>query len=213
MAKIFDESHRLMRDFILPSIVTKFPMEEVRAFEKKRDEACAHWAHVLHLVKVELEDIARQPRFGMNDTWIRSMSSYQAKMHILGHSDMDFGFLVREFDQEVAEDVGQALVKKGYAFKSRYSPGTKREMLIYTKTVRGVPVEVKIRDKAMSLPVVRLHETLETLMAPLQTRLAYLKHVLQTKYEGSHPGIYTHFKYLLHHAYFKDDPDRFLFTR
>lgn len=158
---------------------------EADLYWTKRNEACKHLASVKDSVELELSTLL--PEFS-----VVLMSSYGAKMHLTDNSDIDFGILVESLTDDVALNCRIRLESVGYKFNSVIN-----NYYSHTKFVDQVEIEVKVRDKQMSMQIVKLHECLDSLDVHTQKLLTYAKS--QTIND---PPTYKLLKSMIYSAYY-----------
>ena len=198
----FDEAQEIYYWIVVADL---FPLCEQKAPEyiRKRDRSTLHWTAICRKMGTQLTNAVARTGTGGALPVVCVMSSYGARMHLDTDSDVDFGILVDALTPDKAQGLGRALEEHMKFRFVRHQATVRNELFIYTKVVRGVTIEVKIRDAQHSKAVVQLHHILDTLPKSTVEAITYLKYTLKTM-EKSNPlleGIYTAFKLVVYNVY------------
>jgi len=114
------------------------------------------------------------------------MSSFNAKLNLIGESDIDIGCLEKNLDESKLFQIISVLEKLGYTHTYILNPQSiNNKYYAFSKFVKinskdKIEVEVKIRDYDYSLPVLELHNYLDNKLTDKE-RISYtfLKSVLK----------------------------------
>jgi hypothetical protein len=134
------------------------------------------------------------------------MSSVSSGTNLIGDSDVDYGLLVDQLDIPKIFQISTVLSKFGFVPVKYSDQGNKKAFqLRYGSTLqigkKSVDIEIKVRDYAGSLPVLKLHKKLDSLPIDKKKLITYLKRNLQ-----SFPVVYKKFKSILFSRYFCSIP-------
>ena len=132
---------------------------------------------------------------------VHKTSSYAAKTHIIGDSDIDFTICidsklkVSDFEKCYKEIGETFLTKVGYRCKKCIQNTKKCELYqVFTKMINGIEIEVKIRDLNAFSSLLRYHKYMNSCWNnDKKIYITYIKYLL------SNPKVdeYTKFKWLI----------------
>lgn len=125
------------------------------------------------------------------------MSSYGAQTNLCASSDIDIGVIVKDMniDHSQVQIITDMLTQNGYTF-SKFMNG----YYCYSKYVKDVEIEVKVRDLDASLRVIRLHEYLDNECDTEQKMIyTYLKYKLNSM-RAIYPKAYSFIKMLFYNV-------------
>ena len=132
---------------------------------------------------------------------VHKTSSYAAKTHVLGESDIDFTICIDSklniSDFETCyKEIGETILTKVVYTYKRCMHNTKENELyqVFTKMIDGIEIEVKIRDLNAFSSLLRFHEYMNSCWNnDKKIYITYIKYLL------SNPKVdeYTKFKWLI----------------
>jgi len=181
------EAVRILHDEILP-FVNRF-QKEAFLYCEQRDLVSKQLAEIKGLAEDELYMMfADAP----NIRQIIFMSSVGSRTHVLDTSDLDFGVIFNDLDENTILLCADVLDQHGYQFN-----GICHGYPVYGKEINGVDVEVKIRKFKDCEKIIRLHQVLECLPENTKQLLTYAKVMTQQNSE-----LYARLKNIIYSAYF-----------
>lgn len=139
------------------------------------------------------------------ETSLHIMSSINAGVNLIGESDIDIGILVTDLDEVKLEIINKKLAEFGWKYSHTINPELdEKKYHCFTNIINGIEVEIKVRDNKNSLPVLRLHEYMDTRMTSEQRTIftyAKLKFKELSKIQNN-KQTYMLFKKILHETFF-----------
>jgi hypothetical protein len=145
-------------------------------------------------------------------TSVKLMSSLTAKTNLIGESDIDIAILVKNLDEDKLFQIIKKLEGQGYRFDYIFNANKiDNKYYSFIKTVDGIPIEVKVRDLDFSLPIVQLHDYLDSKLTNEERRIiTFAKYKLKelSKILRNHI-IYMRFKKIIYEGYFYYIPNNF----
>ena len=115
-------------------------------------------------------------------------SSFSAKTHLVGDSDIDLMLRIKSMNINDIITVTNQLGKCGYIFKSIGTPtDEKLRYFIHSKHINGVEIEVKVRDYHGAKFIVNLHKYLDNkLTKEQQIFTTYIKYLMKNNYKDEY---------------------------
>ena len=109
-------------------------------------------------------------------------SSFSAKTHLTGESDIDFAVLVKRIDTNKVVCASNGLGGCGFIYNDLRNPESPRHVhWVFQKFVNGVELEAKVRDDDGFKEILKLHDYLDHHMSQDTRELVtYVKHLFKT---------------------------------
>jgi len=134
------------------------------------------------------------------------MSSFP-RLNLIGDSDIDLGLLVYNLDNQKLFEISKILINNGYKYGNiTYNKASPKSTAYrFEKKLKGVEVEIKIRDMVATRAIAALHTKMDKRMSKehqiFWTYHKYLLKNLSKKNKAMKP-VYRALKIIFHHYYF-----------
>ncbi len=204
-----------MNTQIIPYLKTR--LAKANNYRIKRDEYNINVVEQMNIMQQKLNELFVNNE---NIVEIKLMSSLGAHLNLINDSDVDFGILVKNLnndDTTINQEIFSAISNKlleigfekekdfiGHDYTNRYFP--------YTIIIDGVEFEAKIRDYDTSKTIIDLHNYLDNNLTEEQiTLFTFCKFILK-EYDLTHGTIsYKQFKKILYEYCFSFIEGGFVF--
>ena len=139
---------------------------------------------------------------------VHLMSSIGSNLNLIDESDIDFGLLVAGLNTtgilpnlDILTKIRDILITNGFKFDHIFNISEKSNRYVsFQKYVNGVEIEVKIRDKETTKPMMRLHKRLDNNLSEEQITLyTYAKYILSQQADKKN---YKLFKKIMYESVF-----------
>ena len=143
-------------------------LASLQASTKRELESCLSEAECLPMHRMSFEVVPA--------------SSFSARIHLAGESDIDFAVLVKNIDTNKVVCASNALGGCGFIYNDLRNVDSARHVhWVFQKYVGGVELEAKVRDKDGFREIFKMHDYLDNRL-PQATRVmvTYVKHLLKS---------------------------------
>lgn len=173
-------AHRVFNTDLLPLLqeTQSLATEYVKKRDVKNEELKTYRDNYQSILSKMAE---RMTKFLGKEVKSRSASSFDARIHLLGESDLDFAVMVENFDPNkdlwpIANCLG--VLQLEYQ-ETRNKHDRTHLHYVFSKMIGDVEIEVKVRDKRGFELALPCHEYLEGLTEEKKVILTYGKYLLK----------------------------------
>ncbi len=143
-------------------------LERLQARTKREIEQCIQETECLPMHKLSFRVVPA--------------SSFSARTHLAGESDIDFAVLIKRLDTNKVVCASNGLGACGFVYNDLRNREDARHIhWVFQKFVDGVELEAKVRDDAGFKELLKMHDYLDNGMdQDTRVLVTYIKHLLKT---------------------------------
>jgi len=194
--------NKTMLTDIFPILQKKYS-KEMNKYYNRRNK---YNKHVHRLAKYATKELNKAFEKYNHKHEFHIMSSFMSATNLIGESDVDFGLLIDDLDEEKLFEAIKILNELGYKFGYIMNPTIPtNKYYAFEKFIDGIEFEVKIRDTKLTQTVLQLHNYLNTKLTPDERKIVtYAKYILKNLSKENKLDIraYKLFKTMFYEAYY-----------
>jgi len=181
---------------VVPMLEEFYP--EAKKYYVKREKASRK------LGKIKTKSVGEIDKLSVKGD-LRQASSYSAKMDLIGDTDLDMIYAVKNLTEEKLLTIATELGKIGFKYIERRGAEGPNKRWMFNKYINNVEIDLGVRDYNLALPVLNLHKKIDNKLEKRDKELiTFGKYKLKnlSKTNPKFRTAYADFKYLFYQAMF-----------